>query len=125
RPDRARGAAGPPARRRAPGRGARAGPPSRRPGDRARMTRALVALLCAVVLAATGAGCVADTRPAGDVADRTVHVTATTNFIADLAQEIGGDRVRVTGLMGPGVDPHLYKASAGDVEALRGADIIF
>lgn len=89
------------------------------------MTRALVALLCAVVLAATGAGCVADTRPAGDVADRTVHVTATTNFIADLAQEIGGDRVRVTGLMGPGVDPHLYKASAGDVEALRGADIIF
>jgi manganese/zinc/iron transport system substrate-binding protein len=33
--------------------------------------------------------------------------------------------VEVTGLMSPGVDPHLYKASAGDVEALREADIIF
>jgi manganese/zinc/iron transport system substrate-binding protein len=27
--------------------------------------------------------------------------------------------------MGPGVDPHLYKASAGDVRTLAGADIIF
>ena len=38
---------------------------------------------------------------------------------------VGGDRVEVTGLMGPGVDPHLYKASAGDVDALREADLIF
>ena len=42
-----------------------------------------------------------------------------------MALEIGGDRVEVTGLLGPGVDPHLYKASAGDVASLRNADIIF
>jgi manganese/zinc/iron transport system substrate-binding protein len=52
-------------------------------------------------------------------------VTTTTNFITDTVERIGGDRVEVTGLMGPGVDPHLFKASANDVEALRGADVVF
>ncbi|MBT7097572.1 zinc ABC transporter solute-binding protein, partial [Candidatus Poribacteria bacterium] len=35
------------------------------------------------------------------------------------------DRVHVTTIMGPGVDPHLYKATAGDIAALQGADMIF
>ena len=35
-----------------------------------------------------------------------------------------GDRVEVTALMGPGVDPHLYKASEGDVRRLAGADLV-
>lgn len=59
------------------------------------------------------------------IGDRTVQVTTTTNFITDTVAEIGGDRVEVTGLMGPGVDPHLYKASADDVRTLRDADVIF
>jgi manganese/zinc/iron transport system substrate-binding protein len=59
------------------------------------------------------------------IGDRPVRVTTTTNFITDTVARIGGDRVDVTGLMGPGVDPHLYRASAGDVQALRGADVIF
>lgn len=60
------------------------------------------------------------------IGDRPVRVTTTTtNFITDTVQRIGGARVQVTGLMGPGVDPHLYRASAGDVAALRGADVIF
>jgi manganese/zinc/iron transport system substrate-binding protein len=58
------------------------------------------------------------------VAHRQVRVVTTTNFITDLARRIGGDRVRVTGLMGPGVDPHLYKASAGDVKTLAEADLV-
>lgn len=40
-----------------------------------------------------------------------MKVTATTGMIADIAREVGGSYVEVTGLMGPGVDPHLYKAS--------------
>ena len=56
--------------------------------------------------------------PPNEVATRKVRVVATTNFIADLAREVGRGRVAVTGLMGPGVDPHLYKASAGDVRVL-------
>jgi manganese/zinc/iron transport system substrate-binding protein len=46
-------------------------------------------------------------------------------MITDLVGQIGGDRVEVTGLMGPGVDPHLYKASQGDVSALREANVVF
>jgi len=46
-------------------------------------------------------------------------------MVADLVKQVGGDRVDVTGLMGPGVDPHLYKASASDVTKLQEADVIF
>ncbi|HOE96597.1 MAG TPA: zinc ABC transporter substrate-binding protein [Candidatus Sumerlaeota bacterium] len=53
-----------------------------------------------------------------------IRVVTTTGMIADLAREIGGERVRVEALMGPGVDPHLYKASTDDVSRLRGADLI-
>ena len=54
-----------------------------------------------------------------------LRVTATVGMIGDLVQNIGGDRVEVVSLMGPGVDPHLYKPSAGDVGRLEEADIIF
>ncbi len=53
-----------------------------------------------------------------------VEVVCTTGMVADLARHIGGDRVRVTGLMGPGVDPHYYKASQGDLAKLERADLI-
>jgi manganese/zinc/iron transport system substrate-binding protein len=52
-------------------------------------------------------------------------VVATTNIVGDLVTAIGGDAVEVTSLMGPGVDPHLYKASEGDVRRMAGADGIF
>ena len=57
--------------------------------------------------------------------NETLNIVATTGMIADAARVIGGDKVNVTGLMGPGVDPHLYKASAGDVAVLSKADLIF
>lgn len=54
-----------------------------------------------------------------------IRITTTTGMIADLAENIGGDRVQVESLMGPGVDPHLYKPSAGDIRRLEEADVIF
>ena len=54
-----------------------------------------------------------------------IAVTTTTNVITDLVENIGGEHVSVTGLMGPGVDPHLYRPSASDVKELQNADIIF
>ena len=45
-------------------------------------------------------------------------------MISDAAKIIGGEHVAVTGLMGPGVDPHLYKASEGDIAKLGEADLI-
>ncbi|MCB4807421.1 zinc ABC transporter substrate-binding protein [Tamlana sp. 62-3] len=54
-----------------------------------------------------------------------LQIVTTTTMITDLVKNIGGDVVYVKGLMGSGVDPHLYKASEGDVTKLANADIIF
>jgi manganese/zinc/iron transport system substrate-binding protein len=54
-----------------------------------------------------------------------LNVVTTTSMITDLVKNIGGDSINVQGLMGSGVDPHLYKASEGDVSKLVNADIIF
>lgn len=77
-----------------------------------------IVFLTVTVVAATGCG---QTGGSGGK----LKVTTTTGMIADVAKEIGGDHVEVTGLMGAGVDPHLYKASQGDVKLLDDADIIF
>ena len=53
-----------------------------------------------------------------------IRVTCTIGMIGDAARIIGGEHVAVTGLMGPGVDPHLYKASEGDIAKLGEADLI-
>lgn len=66
------------------------------------------------------AGCAAEPFPD----DGRLRVVATTGMIADLAERVGGERVFVRGLMGPGVDPHLYKATAGDVRTLAAAELI-
>ncbi|WP_142784377.1 metal ABC transporter solute-binding protein, Zn/Mn family [Changchengzhania lutea] len=54
-----------------------------------------------------------------------LNVVTTTSMITDLAKNIGGEHINLQGLMGSGVDPHLYKASEGDVSKLSNADIIF
>jgi manganese/zinc/iron transport system substrate-binding protein len=54
-----------------------------------------------------------------------LKVVTTTSMLTDLVKNIGGDLVEINGLMGAGVDPHLYKASEGDVTKLYQADVIF
>ncbi|MCB0036784.1 MAG: zinc ABC transporter substrate-binding protein [Anaerolineales bacterium] len=54
-----------------------------------------------------------------------LNIVATIGQVTNIAQEVGGDHVEVIGLMGPGTDPHLYVASASDVDKLQNADIIF
>jgi ABC-type Zn uptake system ZnuABC Zn-binding protein ZnuA len=50
--------------------------------------------------------------------DGKFRIVTTTSMLADMSRVIGGDSVVVEGLMGPGIDPHLYKASAGDIRDL-------
>ncbi|MCA9751236.1 MAG: zinc ABC transporter substrate-binding protein [Gemmatimonadetes bacterium] len=64
-----------------------------------------------------------ESRPAAR--DGRLRVIATTQVVADLVRELGGDRVDVTSWMGPGVDPHGYEPSPGDLERLVGADLAF
>ncbi len=60
-----------------------------------------------------------------DLAGRKIRAVATTGMVADLVRNVGGERLEVTALMGPGVDPHLYKASERTVITLASADVIF
>ncbi|PAK42424.1 metal ABC transporter solute-binding protein, Zn/Mn family [Peribacillus simplex] len=69
-------------------------------------------------------GCGNDTSES-DNGNGKLDVVTTTGMIGDLVENIGGKHVEVTSLMGPGVDPHLYKATQGDVKTLDSADMIF
>lgn len=54
-----------------------------------------------------------------------LRVVATTGMVADLVRQVGGDAVDVTQIMGAGVDPHLYKPTRDDVQAILSADAVF
>ena len=53
-----------------------------------------------------------------------LRVVATTGMVADLARVVGNGRIPVDALMGPGVDPHLYKAAPSDLHKLRAASLV-
>lgn len=91
--------------------------------DRGGVTRhPRVSVVVAVLAAVAVSACDADQR---SPSDGRLNAVATIGMITDVVGDVGGERVDVTGLMGPGIDPHLYKASAGDVRTLAGADVIF
>ena len=54
-----------------------------------------------------------------------INTVVTIGMIGDVAKNVGWECVDVTAIMGPGVDPHLYQASARDVKTLQDADVIF
>lgn len=70
------------------------------------------------------AGCSTGTTEEETSDNGKMSVVATTTMIADLVDVIGGDKVEVEGLMGPGVDPHGYQATASDVTKMMKADIV-
>ena len=84
--------------------------------NRLRRRSALLGLL-AVPLAFTGLTASTLAAP--------LPVTTTTTMLTDMVKEVGGNRVKVDGLMAPGVDPHLFKPTAPDVLKLSRAKVIF
>jgi manganese/zinc/iron transport system substrate-binding protein len=84
---------------------------------------AVVTLLAGFSLAVTACGQGVEATESG--AGGKLQVVATTGQIGDIARNVGGELVEVTALMGPGIDPHLYVASEGDVDRLVKADAIF
>lgn len=81
----------------------------------------LILLVALALVACSEAGVTSDVP----IGERQVNIVATTGMIGDVVENVGGERVSVATLMGPGVDPHLYAASEGDVTRLREADIVF
>ena len=93
---------------------------------------ALATALGATVLTACGATSDDSTAsaklapaPVARESGRPLRVVATIGQITDAVRRVGGDRVEVHGLMGPGVDPHLYRASESDITRLESADAVF
>ncbi|MCE7984964.1 MAG: manganese transporter [Caldilinea sp. CFX5] len=84
--------------------------------------RSKLILLVLILLLVTGCS---DGEPTAAAASDGLHIVTTTSMITDITKVVGGDQVAVTGLMGAGIDPHLYVASEGDMELLQNADVIF
>lgn len=51
-------------------------------------------------------------------------VVVTTTHLSDLVDSLAGEHINVISLMGPGVDPHLYKPTSQDLSSLAKADLI-
>ncbi|UQZ36675.1 manganese transporter [Paenibacillus sp. PK3_47] len=90
-------------------------------------TRTLkAAALLGLTLLVTACG--TNTNGNGDAAagsgDNRITIVTTISQIADPISVIGGDKVDVLSLMGPGVDPHLYNATQGDIAKLDRADLV-
>jgi manganese/zinc/iron transport system substrate-binding protein len=83
-------------------------------------------LFLATVLAGSIPGCGADSeaKSAAEGSQTRLTVVCTTGMIADAAAAIAGDLAEVSGLMGPGVDPHLYKASREDQRRIERASLV-
>jgi ABC-type Zn uptake system ZnuABC Zn-binding protein ZnuA len=88
------------------------------------MGRGRVALAAACLAILLAAGC----SGPGDEEDGTggggLRVVATTTQVADLAANVGGDRVRVTSLLKPGIDAHDYEPSPADIDAIAHAGLV-
>lgn len=73
-----------------------------------------------IFLAAVSTACSADEQHGTEK----LNIVCTTGMIGDALTHIAGDAAQVTALMGPGVDPHLYKPTQGDIGLLSEADIV-
>lgn len=93
--------------------------------NKSRKTMGGLGGLLSLILVFVLAGCSGNGSAQGISEDGKLLVTATTGMIGDAAREIGGEHVEVTTLMGPGVDPHLFKASQGDIRKLDRAAVVF
>jgi ABC-type Zn uptake system ZnuABC Zn-binding protein ZnuA len=91
------------------------------------MGRRRVGLVAVCLAALVVAGCSASGGGAGG--DRTgggggLRVVATSTQVADLAANVGGNRVQVTSLLKPNLDAHDYEPSPADVAAIARADLV-
>ncbi len=83
----------------------------------------LVALLLLVV--AVAGGCGGGQEGAGqDTGAEGSPVLAVESFLADIAQNVAGDRLKVDVLLAPGVDPHSFQPSPADAKRVSAAQVL-
>ena len=69
-------------------------------------------------------GCGGDPTISESTDSSPINIVTTTGMITDPATIIAGEHATVTGLMGTGIDPHLYKPTRTDIAKLMDADIV-
>ena len=57
--------------------------------------------------------------------DGKLNVVTTTEILADLVQQVGGDRVTASSLVPAGGDPHSYEPTPADAKRVAKADVTF
>lgn len=82
-------------------------------------------LLLAFLVGCSGSTDSADSADRSEDGSASWRIVTTTGMVTDIVRQVVGDRGEVKGIIGEGVDPHLYKPTRGDVATLLGADIIF
>lgn len=82
-------------------------------------------VMCSLLAFTLMTGCSKETESPNDTSGK-ISVVTTSTMITDLTRVIAqeNDNVEITGIMGAGIDPHLYKPSAGDAELMQNADLI-
>jgi len=53
-----------------------------------------------------------------------IRVTSFSTILTEIAQEVGGDRVAVSGLVKPGIDPHQFEPKPADLKTVGEAQLI-
>lgn len=89
------------------------------------MTRAVGGVLRTLTVGGWALLLAAVTASSPALAQKQLNVVATTSMIADALRQVGGERLQVTALMGPGVDPHTYRQTRSDIVAMTKADAVF
>jgi len=64
---------------------------------------------------------IAPTTPPAAVA---IKVLAAQSFLADIAQNVAGDRLTVEALIPPGVDPHIFEPTPADVRKVADSNVL-
>lgn len=82
------------------------------------MQRVWILLLLALIC-----GCRPAEQPAA-TGPKKLNIVTTTAMVADLAQHVAGEHATVTSLMGPGIDPHLFRATFQDIDRMKRADVL-
>lgn len=90
----------------------------------AQLRLSLILRLTILSLICLAMACSASEKKSNKARSGPLKITASTGMIGDVARSVGGKHADVLTLMGPGVDPHLYKATQGDLEKLTNADLI-
>ncbi len=87
------------------------------------MLKVSIRLIYILLIGFTALSC--SKSPQGATQSEQYTIVATVGMVGDIARHVAGDHAQVMGLMGSGVDPHLYKPTRTDVSKLMDADVIF